>query len=254
MELTFVGTGAADWKAEQRGEPDYRRFSSVLIGDDLLIDPGPHVFWYTEDFHCPDLLCSVKNCLLTHSHDDHFRMDTLARIYAHSNAELWCHGHAMDREQVFAGLQIHGLHTFTPTSIGNYIVTAVPANHSTAVPTEQALHFIIEQEGKRIFYGCDGAWLLRDTWYYLRELLFDLMIFDCTLGDCNGDRRIFEHNNLHMVEMLADAMRQNHVLKENGRIMISHLSRLAHETQDRVEARMQGSQIAVARDGLRIQV
>ena len=254
MELTFVGTGAADWKAEQRGEPSFRRFSSVLIGDDLLIDPGPHIFWYVEDFGCPKAFENVKNCILTHSHDDHFRMDTMETLYRTSGAELWCHSHAMDRETPFEGLCAHTLDLYTPTRVGDYTVTAIPANHSTATEREQALHFIIEQGSTRVFYGCDGAWLMRDAWYYLREQRFDLMILDGTLGDGYGDRRIFEHNNLRMVELLCEAVRQNGVLKESGKLMISHLSCLAHEAHEKVEERLQASRILVAKDGMKIAV
>ena len=44
MKITFLGTGAADWLLEKpEGFTDNRRFSSAMIDDCLLIDPGPHV-------------------------------------------------------------------------------------------------------------------------------------------------------------------------------------------------------------------
>ncbi len=43
MKIRFLGTGAADWNIEERKDGDFfRRLSSLLVNDDLLIDPGPH--------------------------------------------------------------------------------------------------------------------------------------------------------------------------------------------------------------------
>ena len=70
MKVTFLGTGAADWdiKAYVPGQ-FHRRFSSALINDDLLIDPGPHIFHFCEQNGTPSLLDGVKNIIVTHSHE-----------------------------------------------------------------------------------------------------------------------------------------------------------------------------------------
>ena len=45
MKITFLGTGAADWPIEKiENMTEFRRLSSVLIDDTLLIDPGPQIF------------------------------------------------------------------------------------------------------------------------------------------------------------------------------------------------------------------
>ena len=51
MQLLFLGTGAADWPrdlTENKGE--YRRWSSALVDDALLIDPGPHAMEAMKTF------------------------------------------------------------------------------------------------------------------------------------------------------------------------------------------------------------
>ncbi len=46
---------------------------------------------------------------------------------------------------------------------GGAKVTALAANH--AMPeNEQALHYVIEKDGKKLFYGCDGGWFRDITW------------------------------------------------------------------------------------------
>ena len=72
MKILFLGTGAADYKIDQRvpGE-EFRRYSSALItsdnGEKLLIDPGPHIFDYTEMNDCPDLFDGLTGIIVTPS-------------------------------------------------------------------------------------------------------------------------------------------------------------------------------------------
>lgn len=253
MRVLFSGTGASDWKPEDRERGEYRRFTSAIINDDLLLDPGPHVSDFAEWYGRGDCLAGIRDVLLTHSHDDHFQMDQLRRLCADRRIQFWCNETVASFVEQTEGLTIHKLRCFEPTCIGSYVVTAVPANHGTAIGQEQACHYMIEQNGKRIFYGCDGAWLRRDTWYYMNGYEFDLMILDGTLGDAYGDHRIFEHNNLRMVELMAETFRKTGVLKKQGKIMITHLSRKCHGTQAEVELRLRDSRIDVAYDGCEVQ-
>ena len=73
MKLEFLGTGAADFNLERDAEKEgFRRFSSALLDDTLMIDPGPHFFHYMETFGKPELLKNLKYVIITHSHGDHF--------------------------------------------------------------------------------------------------------------------------------------------------------------------------------------
>lgn len=249
MRILFSGTGASDWKLKDKGQGEYRRFTSAILNDDLLLDPGPHISDFAEWYGSGDCLGGIRDVLLTHSHDDHFQMDQLKRLCADKNIRFWCHEAVVPFVEKTGGLTVHPIPCFAPTCIGSYVVTAVPANHGTGISQEQACHYMIEQNGRRIFYGCDGAWLRRDTWYYMKDYEFDLMVLDGTLGDAYGDHRIFEHNSLRMVELMAETFRKTGVLKEPGRIMITHLSRKSHGTQAEVEERLRYAGIEVAYDG-----
>ena len=70
MKLTFLGTGAADWcLAIRDGKKVTRRYSSVIIDDELVIDPGPGVLDALKVNKIE--FASVKYVLNTHDHDDH---------------------------------------------------------------------------------------------------------------------------------------------------------------------------------------
>ena len=86
MRLTFLGTAAAEgypalWcrcerclVARQRGGRNLRFRASVLINDDLLIDPGPDVLASAVRLGID--LAPVQACLVTHPHTDHLEAST----------------------------------------------------------------------------------------------------------------------------------------------------------------------------------
>ena len=213
MKLHFLGTGAADFDITQYSKsPDFRRNSSLLIDGELLIDPGRCIFEFESTFGYTGLAAGVKDIINTHRHGDHFSEETVGKLTA-------------------GGAVFHPMNAGDTVETDRYIIRAFEANHRTA---ENPVHFIIEskQDGKRIFYGCDGAWLPYET---NRAILasghMDLMIFDCTIGDISGDYRIFEHNNVAMVTEMRGAFK-----KICPRFMVSHLARTLHPCHTEAEA------------------
>ncbi len=226
MKIHFLGTGAADWNIEKdKSNPEYRRNSSILINDTLLVDPGSCIFEFEKTFGYKELYKDVKNIVCTHKHSDHYNPDTVSRL----------------------GLEVTELALFEPTEVGEFIITALPANHKTA---DDPRHLIIEEKssGKRFFYGLDGAWLIYETAKYMRKFSYDLMLFDATLGskeDLGGvlDYRIFEHNSLEMVELLCNTFKNNCSF-----FYISHMAKTLHRNHKELSDYMQTKGINVAYD------
>ena len=225
MKITFLGTGAADWNIEKHKDMEgFRRNSSVLIDDCLLVDPGPCV---------PDALASfgksadsVKYIINTHRHGDHFCEDTVRYLDG----------------ATFFGSSAGDILTF-----GKYTVTCLPANHMTC---NGAQHFIISDGEKSIFYGLDGAWLLYDEMKAISaQGGVDLAVLDATIGDIMGDYRIFEHNNLNMVREIKASLE-----KYVKRWVISHLARTLHTSHDELSEKMGECGIEAAYDGLEIEI
>lgn len=228
MELHFLGTGAADWDiSKPRRDINFRRFSSLQIDGKLLIDPGPCIFEFAETFQYPALFDRTRYMINTHPHSDHFSSETVQKLES-------------------AGVVFVPFHPFDSKQPGDYSITALPANHATS---EDPCCFIIESQGKRIFYGCDGAWLPYPTYRHITEHSFDLMIFDATIGDTEGDYRIFEHNNLRMVEEMKSSL-----ARYSKRFIISHMARTLHTDHETLVDRMKRSNIEVAYDDLRIEL
>ena len=219
MKITFLGTGAADWSFEKdREKEDFRRFSSILIDDVLLIDPGPHVPDAIKTFGIePNKIRYIIN---THRHSDHYNENTLKTLK-------------------FA--EFHDLKEGTATNIGEYKVFALKANHSTC---KEAVHFIISDGEKNIFYGLDGAWLMYEEVEAIKAKGIDLAVLDATVGDIYGDYRIFEHNNLGMVREIKKSLEGS--IK---RFCISHMAKTLHEPHSKLAENMKQYGIETAYDG-----
>ena len=221
MRLHFLGTGAADWDPNkpEKGH-QYRRLSS------LLIDPGPCIYEFAQTYGYPKLFSEVKTVINTHRHRDHFCQETLDML----------------------ALPLTEVENFTTAETDAYRITAYPANHATA---QNPQHFVIESkaDGKKIFYGCDGAWLLYPVWRALREQHFDAMIFDCTVGDVPGDFRIFEHNTIAMVEIMCQTL-----APYSERFYVSHMARTLHTDHETLIKRLAPAGIVPAYDDMVVEI
>lgn len=224
MKITFLGTGAADWPLERAdANAEFRRMSSALIDDILLIDPGPQVLSALADYKKkPD---GIKYIVNTHKHSDHYSDTTVNELKA-LGAELF----EFDGEQ--------------EQKLGNYTVFSYKANHSTC---EEAVHFIISDGEICIFYGLDGAWLMYSEVQAIMKHKPALAVLDATIGRIEGDYRIFEHNNINMVLEM-----QKTLSPYVGTFCISHMARTLHAPQAELSEDMRKYGIVAAYDGLEL--
>lgn len=224
MKIKFLGTGAADWKLEKHKDMDgFRRNSSALIDSCLLIDPGPNVLDAIETFGIDQN--EIKYIINTHRHSDHYNENTVASLDGAEFVDL-CAGEVKQ--------------------IGKYTVEALAANHATV---QAAVHFIISDGEKNLFYGLDGAWLLYDEVAAIKKCGIDLAVLDATIGNVVGDYRVFEHNSLEMI-LLMKASLEKYVKK----FCISHMARTLHTSHAELVEYMKQYGVDVAYDGCEIEV
>lgn len=226
MNLLFLGTGAADWPMERPdGVSEFRRCSSLLIDDVLLIDPGPQVIEALSTFG--KSAQSIRWVIHTHRHSDHYHEPTLELLRQHG--------------AVHEQLNANEVREF-----GGYTVSAYRGNHATCADT---VHFLIDDGKSSLFYGLDGAWLTYEEVAGIREKRPSLAVLDATIGHIDGDYRIFEHNNLNMVlemqKTLAPFVRQ---------FCISHMARTLHTDHATLTKDMAKHGILTAYDGMELSI
>lgn len=224
MKITFLGTGAADWPIEKSADmTEFRRLSSALVDDCLLIDPGPQVISALTD--CKKRPDGIKYIVNTHKHSDHYSDETVNKLKS-LGAELF----EFDGEQ--------------EKTLGKYTVFSYKANHSTC---KEAVHFIVSDGESSIFYGLDGAWLMYSEVQAIMKHKPELAVLDATIGHIDGDYRIFEHNNINMVLEM-----QKTLSAYVGTFCISHMARTLHTAHGELSEDMSKYGIVTAYDGLEL--
>lgn len=254
MNFLFLGTGAADFSPRLAGEDRWnaedrsiRRSTATLLDERLLLDCGPHTPDAFQIFGAD--MGKVENILFTHLHSDHYSLESIAKVAAASHREL----HIWAREGAelpsIAGVTCHFMRVGECYRIDGYQVTALAANHSY-----HPLHFSIEKDGCRLFYGLDGAWLLHDTYYAMRNQLYDVMIMDATVGDYDGDFRMGEHNSIPMLRMMKKSFVTWGAMDEKTVFVADHLARTLHPKHEETEEILRQDAIIAAYDGMRLSV
>ncbi len=226
MNITFLGTGAADWPAKRpAAAAEYRRLSSALIDDVLLIDPNQCVFDALNEYgKKPE---KIKYIINTHPHSDHYCEQTVKEL--EKNGAVFIPFSADDEK-----------------TVGQYTVRAYAANHSTA---ELPVHFIVSDGEKNLFYGLDGAWLLYREVQAIKQYHPDFAVIDATVGFIDGDYRIFEHNNLYMVLEMKKSL-EKHI----GTFCISHMARTLHTDHKTLCEKMNEYGVITAYDGMKYDI
>lgn len=261
MELLFLGTGAADWSPKSKGGALYRRVSSALVNDDLLIDPGPSIYEFAEDCGKPDLYKNVKNVILTHSHSDHFNAQTLMRLTRESNFELHFHAQPAAYEKLKAaaieGDKLPVFHPLTPMSaemIGDYEILPCFANHGDLPEGEIPLNYIVKQSERSFFYGSDSGWLMYETYKQIKIAKPNAMIFECTTGYAPGDERVFGHTNIAMIGIMMESIVAQRATAEDCKYYTTHMARTLHTTHEDTAERLAPFCVTPAYDGLIIKI
>jgi phosphoribosyl 1,2-cyclic phosphodiesterase len=250
MMITFLGTAAAEGypnafcqcancqRARMLGGQSLRKRSSALINSDLLIDFGPDIMTASALHGCS--LAQVRYCLQTHPHADHLdpcllhsrrsvsgprlhfyaSAKTLSQIAQMLQADLTS-GHFPDPEvQEIMNLAVHPIEPLQSFPVGSYQVTAFPAAHD---PRYDCLLYVIQANGRAIFYGTDTSALPEETWqaFQRSQVRFDVVILDHTKDTEEPDRNHL--TRLQFIEQV-ERMREEQLLTPLAHIFATHMS------------------------------
>ena len=262
MKLTFLGTGAADWSLAKIAEYGWgRRFSSALVNGDLLIDPGPHIYDFEEKQGTPGMFRGVTNIIVTHSHGDHFNVNTLRRLCSEADGPVTLYGDAgvlrkLEREGGAEGVTAVALTPCEAFECGGYEVTPCRSNHDLYFAGEQTLNYIVREKetGRSFFYGADSGWIVYDTWLLIKRARPNAVIFEATIGNVPGDDRVFGHTSIPMIAIMIESMRAQHGPADDCRYYTTHMARTLHGTHDETVRALEPLGVTPAYDGMIIEI
>lgn len=262
MKITFLGTGAADWdiNAYQKGMP-HRRFQSALVDDDLLIDPGPHIFHFLENEDKPHLLDNVKNIIVTHSHRDHFDADSVSRLCVGRDCTLWadpwCRQKLIDKlgEDVVANIKFMPIDLRQTYDIGAYRITTLRANHATEYPYEAARMYLIGKEDRLVWWTGDSAWVPTESWNIIKHQPVNMVAMELTCGETSPDDwRIFEHNTPEMLSLMLNMFKKYNHFAPDVKYYTIHMARTLHTDHERLVEFLAPLGVTPTYDGMVVEV
>lgn len=281
MKFTYLGTAAAEGipamfcacdtckRALSKGGKNYMTRSQALVNDNLLIDFGGDT--YTHFLSQNKTLSDVEYLIITHSHFDHLdfneffcRYETMAyntkveklkvymsavayNIMQKASETLKIDFSARDKRFEFIIVE-----PFKTIDVGEYKITPLPAVHASE---NEALLYLIEKDGKSIFYGNDTGIFSEDIDNFLLEnkKRIDLLSLDCT--KCDVEYNYFTHMSMSEGKKIAERFEKKNILKPNTKKFYTHFSHNGGMIYDEMEkVAKEKYDFSVAYDGLCIEL
>ena len=256
FDLKFLGTGAADFSPLLKTEYkekfgfDARRSSSILLNGHILIDCGVHTYESLKIAGAD--ISKITDIFISHLHSDHYIADIIEKVASHceKTIKLWLPEGTLESKHYnkSSNTEVILMKNFTFYETESKIkVSSFPANHSTE---HLSRHFVFEKDGKKFFYGLDGAWFLFDSYYFMQNMKLDLMILDATCGDYEGDFRMAEHNSIPMIKLMLPSLKTMNIITENSKIILSHIAPSLNKPHIETEKIVSEFGAALAYDGM----
>ena len=259
MESVFIGTCACNYsKYEHRFSEDLkdnfdndaRRASSLLIENRILLDCGPHA---SDALHIVGVgLEDITDIVITHLHPDHFISENIERIASAKSVPLYLWVSEDAELPEIKNVNVKRMKKFKTYNLSENIkITGLSANHDPQVAPQ---HLLIESNGKKLLYACDGAWMMTATFNYLSGSKLDAIVFDATVGDYEGDFRMAEHNSIPMIRLMIPSLKTKGIIADNTAIYLSHIAPSLHKSHEETVKIAEKDGFTVAFDGMKINI
>ena len=282
MEILYMGTAADEripamfchcelcQKSLRLGGKNIRTRAQALIDDTLLIDFGSDT--YEHFIRAGKTLWDIQNVLLTHSHPDHLTLEVFSsrchwqsaettkyptiKIYTSAGVieKIWRVVEAREtgKKTIEKYWEFIPMEYFQPLQIDGYTITPLPARH--ALP-EQAFVFLIEKDGKTIFYGNDTGYFDEsiDEWLANNGKYIDLLSLDCTKGDV--ETPYYGHMSMNHGRAIADRFYKKGVINDKTKLYYTHFAhgcKMTHEELEKTAEEKYGFKVTY--DGFRLEV
>jgi len=245
MKLKYLGTAAAEGvpalfcdcdvckRSMELGGKNIRTRSQAIIDNTLLIDFPPDTYWHFIKNKLP--MDKITNCLVTHSHQDHlYAPDIFMRKKGFANFKepkpvlnfyIGKDGVKKINEVVtgcnMSEVKANLIKPGDVFKVEGYTVTALEASHDKS---SNPLVYIIEKDGKSVFYSNDTSDYPENSWKILKNYgkPISLISLDCT--ECDKPISYIGHMNLERCIAIREKLKSAGVANENTIFVLHHFS------------------------------
>jgi phosphoribosyl 1,2-cyclic phosphate phosphodiesterase len=232
-----------------------------MLGEKIRIDFGPDSFYHQQRYGLA--YERLEALVFTHAHEDHLQAyefyyrrpgfsripetDTLA-IYGNRRVEERI-GRAVDDDWARHRVRFQPLTAFERFELPDGVsVTPVPADHDRS---QACFNLVFESGSHRLLIGHDSGWWEEPTWEFLKSVVLDVALLDCTGGPQETRRG---HMSCTVVCEVRDRLREQGSLAPGARVIATHFSHNGGWLHDELEAYLNPRAIEVAYDGMRVEV
>ena len=282
MKVLYMGTAAEEripgmfcncelcQKSLKLGGKNIRTRAQALIDDTLLVDFGADT--YDHFIKAGKTLWDIQHVLLTHSHPDHLTLEVFSsrnhwlsaetckyptlKVYTSAGVieKIWrvVEARGLEKELIEKFWEFIPMNYYESFKIDDFTVTPLPANHARG---EQAYIFLIEKDGKSMFYGNDTGTFSTDVdeWLAANNKYIDLLSLDCTKGDI--DTPYYGHMSMSQGREIADRFLAKGVIDDKTKLYYTHFAHGCKMTHDELEKRAKEKYgFNVTHDGFSIEV
>lgn len=286
--MLFLGTGAAELspnpfcsctlcqRIREAGELPRKR-SALLLDPQICLDFGPDVLAASQQYNAP--LYDLRDIFITHTHDDHFCISNLEvltmtprqgrniRLWLSPEGASWLDDYRKYNAPLHRGrcgmdeilennwLTVQIIEPYRWYDMQNFRVFAIKSNHQGCYPGEYALNYVIEKDGRRIFYAADTGLYSQEVLESLQNFSCDTLVMEGTYGSLEIPRHSGHLNARHFIENAENLVRCGAV-KQNGAIYVTHINQthsFLHKEYQAYFSQHTDLNITVAYDGLHVE-
>ena len=225
ISVKTLGTGAADHEWDRIGDADVRGSATTLLDNKIMIDCGvTGISNLTRAGINPK---DVEVLMITHSHIDHCNVNEIDKLLKLSDKKIKI---IADKWVIDSIKEVNENFEAMPLACGeeseiynNISVLVLPANHE--VPGKDIpRHYLFKTSCGNLLYALDGAWMIRQARKFIGQTKLDMIIWDATMSQA-GNWRIFEHNDVTMINTMFQVLKTDGVASENTQVILTHMAR-----------------------------
>ena len=247
MKIQYLGTAAAEGvpslfcecerciRSRRLGGRNIRTRTQALVDGRIMIDFPPDTYTHFLRYNLP--LHNIETCLITHSHADHLYPEDLEYrmrgMYAvlRDRPPLVLYSDKDGYERIRAmidhvgmpetDLQVRRVSAFHPFTAEGYEVTPVRAAHD---PRSDPLLYVLQKDGKSLFYANDSSEYCEQTLKCLESLGHPLSVISLDCTDGNGHATYMGHMNLGRCMALREVLYARGIADGNTIFVLNHFS------------------------------
>lgn len=246
MKLQYLGTAAAEGipaifcecdncrKSRRAGGKSIRTRSQALIDDSLLIDFPADTYMHFLKYDLP--LTKIRNCLITHAHSDHLYADELhmrKKGFSHirenfpltffsDEAGFMKINEVKEKNNIADDdILIKKIKLYEMFDVDSHKIVALRAAHDV---NSSPVVYLIERDGKTIFYSNDTSEYPEESMEYLKNLKkpINLISIDCT--EACGSATYVGHMTLNRCIELREKLLDIGAADNNSIFILNHFS------------------------------